>query len=121
MKALYWELKAVCDEAWTEWEAALEEMADKIFKMVEVYNLYDAAKTAAYETGLEIMHSYPISDDELEQKQIDMAEVTAEVRSRESYMNKWGNYEDIKAELEQIQLEKRLLEDSYTQELLDTI
>jgi len=121
MKALYWGLMAACDEDWTEWKPALKEMADYIFRMIDVYNLYNAREIANYETTLEIEHYYPIQDDENEQKRVDMEEVIAEVRSKESYMDKWGNYEDIEAELEQIQLEKQMLNDSYTRDLFNEL
>ena len=121
MKALYWNLMAVCDEDWTEWGSALEQMADYIFRMVDVYNLYGARKIAKYETTLKIERYYPIQEDEDTQKRIDMEEVVSEVRSRKSYMNKWGEYEDIDSELEQIQLEKQMLQDSYTRSLLDDL
>ena len=120
MKALYWGLMAACDEEWTEWGPALKQMIEYIFKMVEVYNLYGSREIAQYETSLVIEHNYPIQEDEDEKKQIDMDEVTAEVRSRKAYMNKWGEYEDIDSELEQIQKEKELLgQDTYTQDLND--
>lgn len=117
MKALYWGLMAVCDEDWTEWGPALEQMVEYIFKMVDVYNLYNARAIAKYETTVNIERYYPIQEDEDTQKRVDMEEVTAEVRSRKSYMNKWGEYEDIDSELEQIQLEKQMLQDSYTRDL----
>ena len=47
-----------------------------------------------------------------------MEEVVHELRSRKSYMKKWGEYEDIDSELEQIQLEKQMMQDSYTRDLL---
>ena len=50
-----------------------------------------------------------------------MVEFIAEVRSRRSYMDKWGNYEDIESELEQIQLEKQIMQDSYTKDLLGNL
>lgn len=121
MKALYWGLMAACDEDWIEWGDALQQMVDYIFKMVDIYNLYGARTIAKYETTLEIERVYPIAEDEIEQKRIDMEEVLAEVRSRKSYMNKWGEYEDIDSELEQIQLEKQMLQDSYTKSLLDDL
>ncbi len=117
MKALYWGLMAVCDEDWTEWGPALEQMVNHIFKMVDVYNLYGARAIAKYETTLNIERYYPIQEDEDSQKRVDMEEVIAEVRSRRSYMNKWGEYEDIESELEQIQLENQMLQDSYTKDL----
>lgn len=121
MKALYWGLMAACDEDWIEWGDALQQMVEYIFKMVDTYNLYNARNIARYETALEIEHYYPLQDDENEQKRVDMEEVIAEVRSRESYMDKWGNYEDIEAELEQIQLEKQMMQDSYTRDLFNEL
>ena len=121
MKALYWGLMAACEEDWTEWGPALSQMVDYVFKMVDIYNLYGARDIARYETTLEIEHVYPIQEDENEQKRIDMEEVIAEVRSRRSYMDKWGNYEDIESELEQIQLEKQIMQDSYTKDLLGNL
>ena len=118
MRALYWGLMAACDEDWTEWGPALKQMAGYIFRMVDTYNLYEARPIARYETTMDIEKTYPIQEDEDEQKQVDMAEVIDEVRSRKSYMKKWGEYEDIDAELEQILKEKELLgQDVYTQDL----
>lgn len=117
MKALYWGLMAVCDEDWTEWGPALEQMIEYIFRMVDTYNLYNARAIAKYETTTNIERYYPIQEDEDTQKRVDMEEVVAEVRSRKSYMNKWGEYEDIDSELEQIQKEKAMLQDTYTQDL----
>lgn len=121
MKALYWGLMAACDEDWTEWGPALEQMADYIFRMVDTYNLYNARQVVKYETTLEIERYYPIQEDENEQKQVDMDEVRTEVRSRKSYMDKWGSYEDIDSELEQIQLEKQMMQDNYTKDLLSDV
>lgn len=117
MKALYWGLMAVCDEDWTEWGPALEQMVEYIFRMVATYNLYGDRAIAKYETTVNIERYYPIQEDEDTQKRVDMEEVTAEVRSRKSYMNKWGEYEDIDSELEQIILEKQMLQDSYAKDL----
>lgn len=122
MKALYWGLMAACDEDWTEWGPALTEMVDYIFKMVDVYNLYDSRAIAKYETTLEIERYYPLQDDENEQKRIDMEEVISETRSRRAYMDKWGSYEDIDSELEQILKEKQMFSsDTYTNDLLADI
>lgn len=114
MKALYWSLMAACDEDWTEWGPALEQMVDYIFRMVDVYNLYGARKVAKYETTLEIHRYYPIPEDEADDKRIDMEEVAAQLRSRKAYMKKWGDYEDVDSELEQIRLEQEMLKDDFT-------
>lgn len=121
MKALYWGLIAACEEDWTEWGPALEQMVEYIFKMVDVYNLYGSRKIARYETTLEIQHNYPIQEDEEEKKRLDMDEVIAEVRSRQSYIKKWSEVESVDGELEQIQKEKAMLQDSYTSDLLNNI
>ncbi len=121
MKALYWALMAACDEDWTEWGPCLEQMVDYIFRMVDAYNLYGKRSVAKYETTLEIQRYYPIQENEDDQKRTDMEEVTTQVRSRKSYMRKWGEYEDADAELEQIQLEQQMLQDSYTAALLDDV
>ena len=118
MKALYWGIIAAVDEEWTEWGPALQQMADFIMKEIATYNIYKAKATAQIETTLEIHHYIPIPEDEITAKQADMNEVIAEVRSRKSYMKKWGEYEDTDIEIEQIQMEKQLLQDSFTQNLL---
>lgn len=118
MRALYWGLKAVCEEDFTEWGPALRQMVEYIFKMVDIYNLYGQKKVASYETTTNIELIFPIAEDEVEEKAIDMQEVSLEVRSRASYMRKWGGDIDADAELEQIQKEKAMLQDSFTQDLM---
>lgn len=121
MKALYWGLIAACEEDWTEWGPALTQMVEYIYKMVDAYNLYGARDIAKYETTLEIQKNYPIQEDEDEKKRLDMEEVVSEVRSRRSYMKKWGEYTDIDEELKRIQLEKQMLQDSFTKDLMNNI
>ena len=111
---------AACDEERIEWGDAFTIMVSYIFKMVQIYNLYSARKIAKYETTLEIEHYYPIQEDEDDQKRTDMEEVRAEVRSRRAYMDKWGNYEDIDSELEQIVEEKQMF-DNYTRTMLESM
>ena len=53
-------------------------------------------------------------EDEVEEKQMDLAEVQAQTMSRKAYMKKWRELTDEEAdeELRQIVLEKQLFEDS---------
>lgn len=119
MRALYWGLIAVCDEMATEWNTCFEDMVDSIFKMVDAYNLYDSRKIAKYETTLQVIREYPIEEDALEARKINIEEVLSDVRSRANYMKLWDVSEDIDTELEAIQLEKQKLEqDTYTRDLL---
>jgi len=117
MKALYWGLMSACDEDWTEWRPALKQMVEYIFKMVDVYNLYGARAISKFETTTNVEHYYPIQEDEDDQKRVDIEEVIAQVRSKKSYIKKWLEVEDIDTELEQIQLEKQMLEDSYAADI----
>lgn len=119
MKALYWGLKAVCEEDFSEWGPALNQMVEYIFRMVDTYNVYGQRQVAKYETTTNIELVFPIQEDEDTEKEIDMQEVNLEVRSRSSYIKKWGIDVDIEAELEQIQKEKALLQDSFTQNTLE--
>jgi len=122
MKALYWGLMAACDEDWIEWGDALQQMVEYIFKMIDTYNLYDARAIARYETALEIERTYPIQEDEIEQRRIDMEEVISQVKSRQTYINKWSNVEDVDKEIETILEEKQLFsEDNFTRALIDDI
>jgi len=122
MKALYWSLIIACEEDWVEWEDALHQMVDYIFRMIDVYNLYGARKIAKYETSLKIQRTYPIAEDEIEQRKIDMEEVLAEVRSRREYINKWSTVENVDNEIETILQEKQQFsEDIFTRSLIEDV
>ena len=60
-----------------------------------------------------IENSYPILEDESEEKSTDMAEVQTQVMSRKAYMKKWRGLsdEDVEDELNQIALEQSMLKD----------
>ena len=119
MKAIYWGLMVRCDEKLLDWKPALEGMVTCI---IEGAKLYPEAKRVY--TDLELVdgylvnidNSYPILEDETEQKATDISEVHAQVLSRKSYMKKWRGLsdEDVEDELKQIALEQSLLsEDNY--------
>lgn len=108
MKALYWQLITRCEEKFIVWNPALRWLATFLLK----YSLQ--VKEAV---NVEIKNNYPLQEDEDNQKSIDMQQVNSDLMSRKSYMTKWrGLKEDaIKDELGQIQLEKQMLEDSFSQ------
>jgi len=65
---------------------------------------------------------YPISEDEIDQKRINMEEVLAELRSRKTYIDKWSNVEDVDSEIEEILKEKQLFaEDNFTKALIEDL
>lgn len=111
MKALYWELIERCEEKWTVWEPALKWMCHSLLQMASIYS--DAPELPD-DYDIHIEHMYPILEDDDIEREIDMREVTAQVRSRASYIRKWNIADDADSELLQIKTEQTLLEDSYS-------
>lgn len=114
MKAMYWGLMVRCDEKLLDWTPALEDMVrciiDGCKKYPEAKRVYtDLELVDDYTVNIE--NSYPILEDESEEKSTDMAEVHTQVMSRKSYMKKWRGLsdEDIQEELKQIALEQSML------------
>ena len=119
MKAIYWGLMVRCDEKLLDWVPALQNM---ITCIIEGSRIYPEARKIYTEEELvdgysvKIENSYPILEDESEEKSTDMAEVQTQVMSRKAYMIKWRGMseEDVNDELKQIAYEQSLLDqDSY--------
>ena len=116
MKAIYWGLMVRCDEKLLDWVPALQNM---IRCIIDGCIIYPDAKKVYTELELVddfevcIENTYPILEDESEEKSTDMAEVYAQVMSRKAYMKKWRGLsdEDVQDELEQIKFEQSLLQD----------
>lgn len=119
MKAIYWGLMVRCDEKLLDWMPALQGLVTCIIEGSRVYpesrKVYtDLEPVEDYSVTIE--NSYPILEDESEEKSTDMAEVQTQVMSRKAYMKKWRGLsdEDVEDELNQIALEQdRLREDNY--------
>lgn len=109
MKVLYWELITRCEEKWTSWEPALEWLAHTVLKIRAAYSGYKIPEN--YTVNIE--HLYPILEDDFDEMANDMQEVAQQVRSRKSYIKKWGAAPDADMELRQIKLEQTLFQDSY--------
>ncbi len=119
LKAIYWDLIVRCDEKMVAWRPALEFLVKCI---IEGVRLYPKAGERYIEEPLPDMpyiirvdNQYSLPEDEAEEKQVDLAEVTAQTMSRKAYMKKWRNLDDDEAdeELRQIALERQLLEDAF--------
>lgn len=119
LKALYWDLTVRCDEKMLAWKYALEHICrciieggilypNSIYKYATVPNLPNI------EYELTITNNYALPEDEAEEKEIDIAEISNNVMSRKSYLKKWRGLTDKEAdeELEQIKREIDLLENS---------
>lgn len=116
MKAIYWGLMVRCDEKLLDWIPALRGL---VICIIEGSKLYPEAKKVYMDEELvdgysvTIENSYPILEDESEEKSTDMMEVQTQVMSRKSYMKKWRGLsdEDVEDELKQIALEQSMLRD----------
>lgn len=119
LKALYWSLIVRCNEKMLVWGPALQCIADIILEGAKLYPESARVMTdievpdIVYEVQVE--NNYPLPEDEVEEKTMDLAEVAAQTMSRKAYMKKWRNLtdEEAQAELQQIALERQMLEDSF--------
>ena len=115
MKALYWQLITRCEEKMQSWQPALEWMIKAILEMTEVYSIENLPKLENF--MIEVENRYPLQENEDEEMVLDLQKVNAQAMSRKTFIKKWANVADDIAdeELKQIQLEKQMLEDSYSQ------
>lgn len=115
MKALYWQLITRCEEKMMSWKPALEWMIKAILEMNEVYNITTLPKLENFDVVVE--NQYPLQENEDEEMVLDLQKVNAQTMSRKTFIKKWTNVTDdiAEEELKQIQLEKQMLEDSYSQ------
>lgn len=115
MKALYWQLITRCEEKMMSWRPALEWMIKAILEMNEVYAINTLPKLENFDVVVE--NQYPLQENEDEEMTLDLQKVNAQTMSRKTFIKKWANVADdiAEEELKQIQLEKQMLEDSYSQ------
>lgn len=118
LKAIYWPLIVRCKEKMKTWGPQLRTLVDIIIKGSLVYpncvEQYTDDNIAPVAYEIKITPNTPLPEDELEEKNIDLSEVDAKVMSRKSYMQKWRALTDdqVQEELEQIALERQMIEDS---------
>lgn len=109
MKALYWELITRCEDKWASWEPALEWLGMTVLKMAAAYQGLSYPEDIA----VHVEHLYPILEDDFDEMANDQQEVAHQLRSRMSYMKKWGVAPDADAELLQIKKEETLFSDAF--------
>ena len=118
LKAIYWPLIVRCKEKMKMWGPQLRQMVNIIIQGAMVYPncikryIDDIISPVAYE--ISVVGNLPIPEDEIEEKNMDLAEVESKTMSRKAYMKKWRGLTDdeVQEELEQIALERQLIEDS---------
>lgn len=119
MKAIYWGLMVRCDEKLLDWLPALRGVVKCIIDGSKLYPESKAVYTdreLLEDYSINIKNTYPILEDEIEEKSINIAEVNSKVMSRKAYMKRWRGLTDdeIAKELEQIALEQQTLsEDNF--------
>ena len=118
LKAIYWGLIVRCNEKMLVWRPALVETMRSIIEGAKLYpesrKPYTTDSLAA-EYDLEVENSYPLPEDEAEEKDTDLAEVSGNTMSKRDYMKKWRGLTDsqVDDELKQMALERELLEDAF--------
>lgn len=118
LKAIYWPLIVRCKEKMKMWGPQLRRMAEIIIEGAKIYPdtavgyINDPIEMVAYQITVEA--NLPLPEDEIEERQMDLAEVEAQTMSKKTYMQKWRNLseDEVIAELEQMALERQILEDS---------
>ena len=118
LKAIYWPLIVRCKEKMKMWGPQLRNLVDIIIQGAMVYpncvKRYtdDTIVPVAYE--ITVTQNTPLPEDEIEERNMDLAEVESKTMSRKAYMKKWRNLTDdeVQEELEQIALERQMIEDS---------
>lgn len=118
LKAIYWPLIVRCKEKMKMWGPQLRNLVDIIIQGAMVYpncvKRYtdDIIVPVAYE--ITVTQNTPLPEDEIEERNMDLAEVESKTMSRKAYMKKWRNLTDdeVQEELEQIALERQMIEDS---------
>lgn len=117
LSALYWGLTVRCDEKMLAWAPALEFIANAIIDGGRLYpktitKYTDVTTLPDIEVDVLVENNYPLPEDENEEKNMDLAEVSAQVMSKKSYLKKWRKLSDKEAdeELEQIVLEINMFE-----------
>lgn len=118
LKAIYWPLIVRCKEKMKMWGPQLRSLVDIIIQGAMAYpncvKRYtdDTIVPVAYE--ITVTQNTPLPEDEIEERNMDLAEVESKTMSRKAYMKKWRNLTDdeVQEELEQIALERQMIEDS---------
>lgn len=118
LKAIYWPLIVRCKEKMKMWGPQLVAMVDIIVKGALAYpntimKYVDMPLVpVAYE--VDVSQNTPLPEDEIEEKEMDLSEVQAQVMSKKAYMKKWRGLTDdeVDEELEQMAIEREILEES---------
>lgn len=118
LKAIYWPLVTRCKEKMKTWGPGLRRLAEIIIQGAMTYpaciEKYTNDVITAVDYEIKVEQNLPLPEDEIEEKNMDLSEVESKAMSRKAYMKKWRGLTDdeVNEELEQIALERQMLEES---------
>lgn len=118
LKAIYWPLIVRCKEKMKMWGPQLCAMVEIIFEGALAYpnciTKYVDMPIVPVAHEIEVLQNTPLPEDEIEEKNVDLAEVAAGVMSRKAYMQKWRGLTDdeVQEELEQMSREREIVDDT---------
>lgn len=119
LKAIYWPLIVRCKEKMKMWGPKLRQLTEIIFEGALAYpntiTKYVDQPIVPVAHEVKVEQNTPLPEDELEERNMDLAEVAANTMSKKAYMKKWRGLTDdeVKEELEQIALERQIIDDSF--------
>lgn len=118
LKAIYWPLIVRSKEKMKMWGPQLRHLVKIIIEGSMIYpncvERYTNEPVGPVDYMIKVEANYPLLEDEIEEKNIDLAEVDSKTMSKKSYMKKWRQLTDdeVNEELEQIAKERQMIEDS---------
>lgn len=118
LKAIYWPLIVRCKEKMKMWGPKLRQMVEIVFEGALAYpntiQRYVNQPIVPVAHEIRIEQNTPLPEDELEERNMDLAEVSANTMSKKAYMKKWRGLTDDEAmdELKQIALERQIIDES---------
>lgn len=126
LKAIYWSLIIRCQEKMKMWGPQLRALVNIIIQGALAYpnciEKYVNEPLSPVDYEINIEQNTPLPEDEIEERNMDLAEVESKTMSRKAYMKKWRGLTDdeVQEELEQIALERQMIEDSSFTSAADT-
>lgn len=120
LKALYYPLTVRCNEKLKTWKPKLERLIEIVIDFVilnaeQTKSMYVLNELNPIQYNVIVSENYALLDDETEEKETDLNEISAMARSRKSYLKKWrseelNTEEKIEEELMQIAIEQNMMD-----------
>jgi len=117
LKAIYWSLIVRCKEKMKVWAPQIRRLMEVIIDGSYVYpnciTRYAPEPLTPIEYEVKVVQNHPLPEDEIDEMQVDLQNVEAKTMSKKAYMQKWRGLTDeqVNEELEQIALERQIIED----------